>query len=89
MPTAPVCRHYVNANKERGVLDVGVPVDVTRYYVLQIVDALEYLHFTARIVHRDLKPENILITSDGCVKITDFGTVWVRDRDGGSVVQKR
>ena len=71
------------------MLDVGVPVDVTRYYVLQIVDALEYLHFTARIVHRDLKPENILITSDGCVKITDFGTVWVRDRDGGSVVQKR
>ena len=32
-----------------------------RYYFLQLLSAIEYLHDTAGIVHRDLKPENLLL----------------------------
>ena len=43
-------------------------------WIVQITEGLDYAHRKG-VLHRDIKPANILITSEGNVRITDFGLV--------------
>src|SRR5499427_4154299 len=50
----------------------AIPVRKAVDYAVQIARGLAAAH-SKGITHRDLKPENVFLTSDGRVKILDFG----------------
>jgi len=50
----------------------GFPLETALRYGLQLADALWHAH-EHHIVHRDLKSGNVVITTDGRVKVLDFG----------------
>ena len=51
-----------------GVLPVEEALAIAR----QVAEALDYCH-ARKIIHRDIKPSNIYVTSEGTVRILDFG----------------
>ena len=48
---------------------------------LQVLAAVSHAHANL-IVHRDLKPSNILVTTDGMVKLLDFGIAKLLEPEG-------
>ncbi|HSO34756.1 MAG TPA: serine/threonine-protein kinase [Labilithrix sp.] len=54
--------------EERGPLTLDRAV----HYLLQAAEAIAEAHAHG-IIHRDLKPQNMILTSDGIVKVLDFG----------------
>lgn len=64
-----------------------IPIETCRFFVAEIVLALEFLH-SRNISHRDLKPENILLDEKYHIKICDFGEAKIIKEINNSEVEK-
>jgi len=69
-----IVMEYVEGRTLRDVLREGEPFEVQHALEVTagILSALEYSHRMG-IVHRDIKPANVMLTTNGEIKVMDFG----------------
>ncbi|KAK8883703.1 hypothetical protein M9Y10_042801 [Tritrichomonas musculus] len=63
---------YCPTNLQKAVESMSFSNTETVKVIYQIAEGMKYIH-SKKVIHRDLKPTNILLSSDGTVKICDFG----------------
>ncbi len=71
---AYIAMEFLQGKELRDILNDGetLPVEQILNIVYQVSSGIAYAHDNG-IVHRDVKPSNIMVSSEGHVKITDFG----------------
>jgi eukaryotic-like serine/threonine-protein kinase len=87
--TSFIVMELVDGKALRELLYAGpLPLRKLLSIAAQVADGLAKAHASG-IVHRDLKPENVMVTSDGFVKILDFGVAKLMhpDSEGGQTEQ--
>jgi serine/threonine protein kinase len=84
-----VCELLEGKTLRKRLAEGALPVRLAIDYSLQIVQGLIAAH-DHRIIHRDLKPENLFVTTDGRVKILDFGVAKLQSspEDSGRSVEE-
>ncbi|MCY2960550.1 MAG: protein kinase [Planctomycetota bacterium] len=58
----------------------AIPIETAVRWAIDVIDGLEAAH-RAGVIHRDVKPSNCFVTTDGQVKIGDFGLSRTLERD--------
>jgi serine/threonine protein kinase/CheY-like chemotaxis protein len=81
-----IAMEYVNGRDLRTLLrkvreyGTAIPEQVAAFIVMKVAAALDYAHrkrgFDDRelkLVHRDISPQNVILSTEGAVKLVDFG----------------
>ena len=84
-----VCELLEGQTLRKRLSQGALPVPLAVEYSLQIVQGLTAAH-QRRIIHRDLKPENLFVTTDGRIKILDFGVAKLQSatEESGRTVEE-
>ena len=75
-----VLEHVDGHTIDRYCDDRGLPIEDRLRLFLNVVDAVAHAHANL-IVHRDIKPGNVLVSTEGDVKLLDFGIAKLMERD--------
>ncbi|WP_327360221.1 Stk1 family PASTA domain-containing Ser/Thr kinase [Streptomyces sp. NBC_01296] len=64
----------------------GIPLDRALTVTAAVLDALACSHRQG-LVHRDIKPANVMTTTDGTIKVMDFGIARALQSDGTAMTR--
>lgn len=85
-----IVMEYVNGQTLRDILRENGPLSTrdAEQIMIGVLNALEYSHRMG-IIHRDIKPGNIMISSQGVVKVMDFGIARALDDSATSMTRSQ
>jgi len=63
-----------------------LPIEARVRLFRQVLLAVQHAHANL-VIHRDLKPGNILVTTQGEVRLLDFGIAKLMEADGGALAE--
>ena len=81
-----IAMELVTGNSLEELIGTGLSKEDVIRYATELAAGLSAAH-AAGIVHRDLKPANLMVTSEGHVKILDFGLAKLRPADVASLAE--
>jgi eukaryotic-like serine/threonine-protein kinase len=76
-----VLEHVDGQAIDQYCIDHALGIEARIRLFLDVLEAVAHAH-ASLIVHRDIKPPNVLVSSDGQVKLLDFGIAKLLEDDG-------